>query len=139
MIHAFLKSRTFALEKDAVMINGLGCFRFSPSGFCVVVLCQGLDQGQEFFAFVAVEPQNYRYFQKRYRAGELSSFRMFGRELVRGWGKIPPLAVMDHLTARHGVDFTVGDEFIGRLVDNLETFAMPLRRQYALSHAAVRS
>jgi hypothetical protein len=112
------------------MLKGLGCFKFSPSGFCVVTLCHGKENGKDFFAFIAIEPQNYRYFQKRYRAGEAATFKPYGFELMRGSGLEPPTAVMDYLRKKHGVEFGVSEDFLNRLITNIDPVASPLGREY---------
>jgi hypothetical protein len=112
------------------MLKGLGCFKFSTLGFSVVTLCHGKDNGQDFYAFVAIEPQNFRYFKKRYIAGESANFAAYGFELLRGWGTEPPQAVVDMLLAKHGVEFGVSEHFLNRMISNIEPVAMPLGRGY---------
>ena len=116
--------------KKPKMLKGLGCFKFSPSGFCVVTLCHGQDDGRDFYAFIAIEPQNYRYFKKRYRPGETASFSTYGFELVRGWGTEPPQTIRDYLLEKHGVEFGISEHFLNRLIDTLEPVAAPLGREY---------
>jgi hypothetical protein len=112
------------------MLKGLGCFKFSTQGFSVVTLCHGKDNGQDFYAFVAIEPQNFRYFKRRYVPGEASSFSAYGFELLRGWGTEPQPAVVDHLSTRHGVEFGVSENFLNRMIANIEPVPMPLGREY---------
>ena len=116
--------------KEPVMMKGLGCFKFSPVGFCIVTLCHGKEEGRDFYAFIAIEPQNFRYFKKRYRPGEMSSFKTFGYELVRGWGTEPDLSVITHLSSRYGIEFSISENFINQMIENMEPIASPLGREY---------
>jgi hypothetical protein len=109
------------------MLKGLGCFKFSASGFCIVTVCHGKEQGQDFYAVVAIEPENYKYFKKRYAQVVLSSFRNVGHELVRGWGTQPDQAVLDHLAARHEIGFGVSESFLTQFAANMESVMSPLR------------
>lgn len=121
------------------MLQGLGCFKFSTYGFCVVRLCQGKTDGKDFFAFVAIEPQNYRYFVKRYRDGELSNFAPYGFELLRGWGTEPPEAVTDYIRNKHGVEFGVSESFLNRMIANIDPAAKPLDREYYINLATAHA
>ena len=121
------------------MLKGLGCFKFSTYGFCVVRLCRGKSNGRDFYAFIAIEPQNYRYFLKRYRDGELSSFTPFGFELVRGWGTEPPEAIMEYVRQKHGVEFGVSDNFLNRMIANIEPAPKPLDREYYIGLASAHA
>lgn len=125
--------------KKKIMLKGLGCFRFASNGFCIVVLCHGKEQGRDFYAFIAIEPHNYRYFQKRYRPGEDSTFTAYGFELARGWGKEPPETMTRYMLERHGVEFGVSDHFLSRVIDNLAPVAAPLGRQYFANLAAAQA
>lgn len=120
------------------MSKGLGCFKFSSYGFCVVALCHGRDNGQDFYAFIAIEPQNYRYFKKRYRPGEAASFSAYGFELLRGWGTEPPQAVTEHIRVKHGVEFGISEHFLNRLISNIEPVAGPLGRDYYVNNIAAQ-
>jgi hypothetical protein len=111
------------------MLKGLGCFKFSPSGFCIVAVCHGREQGQDFYAVVAIDPENYKYFKKRYVPGEMSSFRTFGHELVRGWGTEPDQAVLDQLAKRHEIGFGVSDSFLTQFATNMESVMSPMRNR----------
>lgn len=117
-------------ERVSVMLKGLGCFKFSSNGFSIVQLVHGKDQGRDFHAFVAIEPQNYRFFKKRYVPGEASSFTAYGFELLRGWGEEPSPNVVDHLLNKHGVEFGVSDNFINRVIANIDPVPTPLGRGY---------
>lgn len=119
------------------MLKGLGCFKFATSGFCVVELCHGVEQGRDFYAFIAIEPQNYRYFKSRYRPGEQSHFSNYGYELVRGWGVEPPQAIKDYMLVKHGVEFGVSENFLNRMIANVEPVAAPLGREYFNNLATV--
>ena len=118
------------------MLKGLGCFKFSTQGFSVVTLCQGKENGQDFYAFVAIEPQNFRYFKRRYVAGEASSFSAYGFELLRGWGKEPQTAVVDHIKTKHGVEFGVSENFLNRMIANIDPVPTPLGREYFVNTLA---
>jgi hypothetical protein len=120
------------------MLKGLGCFKFATNGFCIVTLCHGKENGQDFYAFIAIEPHNYRYFQKRYRAGEASSFATYGFELVRGWGTEPPANITQYLLEKHGVEFGVSDQFLNRMIENLDPVVGPLGREYFANLAAAQ-
>ncbi len=117
------------------MLKGLGCFKFSTYGFSIVTLCHGKDGGRDFYAFIAIEPQNFRLFKKRYVPGQASSFSAYGFELLRGWGSEPPKAVVDHLLNKHGVEFGVSDNFISRVIANIEPVASPLGREYFVDNS----
>lgn len=119
------------------MLTGLGCFKFSTSGFCVVTLCHGQDQGRDFYAFIAIEPQNFRYFKNRYRPGEDASFNQYGYELVRGWGTEPPAAIREYMLIKHGVEFGVSENFLNRMIANIEPVAAPLGREFFSNLATV--
>jgi hypothetical protein len=118
-------------KRRYVMSKGLGCFRFSSLGFCVVEVCHGQENGRDFFVILAIEPQSYRYFKKRYQPGETSNFAGLGYELIRGWGKAPSEDVMEKLAVKHGVEFGVSDNFLNRLIGNFDPLPMPLARLYA--------
>ncbi len=102
------------------MMKGLGCFKFSLSGFSIVALCQGKENDRDFYSFVAIEPQNYPYFKKRYRPGEMSNFKSFGYELVRGWGTEPSQAVTNTLLSKYGVEFGISENFLNHLASNID-------------------
>jgi hypothetical protein len=127
------------LKGEFPMLQGLGCFRFSASGFCIVALCHGKDEGRDFHAFVAIEPQNYRYFQKRYRPGVSASFRAFGYELTRGWGTEPADGIVEHLAAQHGIEFGIGENFVSHLIANMPSVSTPLGRQFPAAGITVRT
>lgn len=112
-------------------MKGLGCFKFSTCGFSIVVLCHGKESNRDFYAFVAIEPQNYRYFKRRYLPGELASFKNYGYELVRGWGTEPPQGVKENLLAKYGVEFGISENFLNHLMANIEPETIPLGRSYA--------
>ncbi len=118
------------------MLKGLGCFKFSAHGFSIVALCHGKDQGRDFHAFVAIEPQNYRQFKKRYIPGEGASFSAYGFELLRGWGAEPSQATVDYLLVKHGIEFGVSENFINRVISNIEPVATPLGREYFVNAVA---
>ena len=112
------------------MLKGLGCFKFSQTGICVVELCHGQDNGRDFYAFIAIEPQNYRYFKNRYRPGGHSNFNAYGYEVARGWGLEPPQAIKDYMLVRHGVEFGVSENFLNRLIATVEPSPTPLGREF---------
>lgn len=98
------------------MLEGIGRFAHARHGFCVVSLCQGKESDQDFFAFVAIEPHNYRYFRKNYERGIAPDFTVFGRELLRGTGTSPSLEVIEYIRNKYGIEFNVDKRFIERLV-----------------------
>jgi hypothetical protein len=112
------------------MQKGLGCFKFSASGLCVVEVCHGKNNGEDFYAIVAIEPQNYRYFKRRYRPGEAMNFRAFGYELIRGPGLEPAPHIIEKLKKVHGVEFGVSEDFLARMIANIDPKPMPLTRDY---------
>lgn len=121
------------------MLTGLGCFKFATSGFCIVALCQGRDDsGRDFYAFIAIEPQNYRYFKSRYRPGESASFNAYGYELVRGWGAEPPQAIREYMLVKHGVEFGVSENFLNQMIANVEPVPAPLGREFFANMAAAQ-
>ena len=112
------------------MLKGLGCFKHARNGLCVVTLCKGRDHERDFYAFVAIEPQNYGYFKKRYRPGEAQNFSVYGFELMRGWGDAPPQEIIDHIESKHGIEFNVSEHFLDRLANNANAMAAPLSRDW---------
>lgn len=117
------------------MLEGLGCFNFSPSGFCTVAVVTGKENGEDFFAVIAIEPENYKYFKKNYRPGERSSFRTFGHELARGWGERPDQALLDHLAEKYDIGFGVPQGFLSNFAAKLETIAPRGHRSAFVSYA----
>lgn len=108
------------------MLKGLGCFGYARHGFCIVTLCRGKTNERDFYAFVAIEPQNYGFFKKRYKDGESSSFSAYGFELLRGWGAEPPAEVLEHMKLKHGIEFGLSEMFLNRLIQNTGAFLAPL-------------
>jgi hypothetical protein len=98
------------------MLKAIGRFPEAQFGFCIVVLCRGKLEGQDFFAFVAIEPQNFSHFETHYEPGVLANFRPFGRELLRGWGKIPSKEILEFVTHKHDLEFDVEPHFLERLI-----------------------
>jgi hypothetical protein len=91
------------------MLEGIGHFDHARYGFCIVHLCHGKLEGRDFFAFVAIEPQNYLFFKKHYRAGiNTTGFEAYGRELLRGWGEMPHGDIIKHVSRKHKIDFVNG-------------------------------
>ncbi len=111
------------------MMTGIGRFPETRYGFCIVVLCHGCapdevrhdSQPKDFFSFVAIEPQNYSHFRKRYTRGEATSFAAFGQELARGWGYMPSDELTDFVARRYSIEFDVEDHFIERLLALVST------------------
>jgi hypothetical protein len=100
------------------MIKGVGRFDGTRYGYCIVTLCKGKAEEKDFYAFVAIEPQNYPYFQQRYPEieGRESDFRPYGKELLRGWGTAPPDDIFEHVSNKYSIEFDVRPEFVERLV-----------------------
>lgn len=98
------------------MLEGIGRFAHTRHGFCVVSLCQGQENNENFFAFVAIEPHNYNYFRKSYERGQANDFAVFGRELLRGPGLVPSQEVIDYVRNKYGIEFDVDKCFVERLV-----------------------
>lgn len=98
------------------MLEGIGRFDHARYGYCIVPLCQGKIQNKDFYAFVAIEPHNYPYFKKHYRQGIASSFDAYGKELLRGWGTMPPEDILDHISRKYNVEFGVDRPFVEHLV-----------------------
>jgi hypothetical protein len=98
------------------MLEGIGRFTHTRHGFCVVSLCQGQENNETFFAFVAIEPHNYGYFKKCYEKGQANDFTAFGRELLRGPGLVPSQEVIDHIRSKYNIEFDVDKCFVERLV-----------------------
>ena len=117
------------------MLKGLGCFKHVQQGFCVVAVCHGKTDGRDFYAFVAIEPQNYSYFKRRYQAGERSDFEAFGFELMRGWGTEPTYEVIDHISRKHSVEFGVSENFLNGLASFATPQAKPISREWYASQA----
>jgi len=74
-------------------------------GFKIIKFCQGSVAFDSFYAFVALEPQNLNYFNNRYKRGIFSDFSVFGEEVLRGWGLIPPRDIIEHLQQKHCIKF----------------------------------
>jgi hypothetical protein len=98
------------------MLEGIGRFAHARHGFCVVSLCQGKQDNDTFFAFVAIEPHNYSYFRKTYAQGIATDFSVFGRELLRGPGTLPSQDVIEYVKAKYNIEFDVDRQFMERLV-----------------------
>ncbi len=98
------------------MLEGIGRFAHARHGFCIVTLCHGVTGCDSFYAFVAVEPQNYSYFKKTYRKGASGDFTAFGRVLLRGDGTNPSKEVIAYVRNKYGIEFGTGHPFIERLV-----------------------
>jgi hypothetical protein len=98
------------------MLEGIGRFPHARHGFCVVTLCHGKQDGNLFFAFVAIEPHNYSYFKKSYKRNVASNFSAFGLELLRGQGKQPEPDVVDFVRHKYNIEFNVDRRFIQRLI-----------------------
>ncbi len=111
------------------MVEGIGRFDGTQYGFCIVSLCQGKLGDRDFYAFVAVEPQNYPYFKKHYQAqkGRASNFGAYGKELLRGWGCKPPEDVVHHVSRKYDVEFDTQPEFVERLVALSKKYPFPLK------------
>lgn len=118
------------------MLKGLGCFKFSTQGFSIVILCHGQEEGRDFYAFVAIEPHNFRTFKNRYNPGTASNFRAYGFELVRGWGTVPPQDVIDQLLEKYGIQFGVSENFINNMIANISPIPASLGGEYLSSTAA---
>ena len=99
-------------------------------GYSVVRLCKGAIEGEKFFAFVAVEPQNLEYFRTHYKAGTHTHFSPFGTELLRGWGNAPEPHIAKHIEEKFGVCFC-NDEF------SAEAAAQMVRHDLSLAHVNV--
>jgi hypothetical protein len=112
------------------MLEGIGRFDHAEHGFCIVPVCQGLIHNKEFYAFVAVEPQNYPYFKKYYRIGVSSSFDIYGHELLRGWGRVPPPDIVEFVRRKYNLDFGVTPPLVARMIATTEIyngFPFPLK------------
>lgn len=95
--------------------KGLARFDEARFGFRIVRLCRGRSEGRIFYAFLAIEPHNLEYFERHYQDGLLADFSAFGTELLRGWGEAPPLAIVDHIRDKYGVEFGVDEAYIAML------------------------
>lgn len=106
---------------------GIGRFAHARHGFCVISLCQGKINNKNFYAFVAVEPHNFKYFEKKYKKGENKDFKAFGEELVRGWGTKPSQDILDFVSRKYSVEFQVERSFLDRLLAlvNHAAFSVP--------------
>ncbi len=81
-------------------------------GFKIIVFCHGITEDRPFYAFVAVEPQNFEYFENHYIEDCYSDFFAFGKELLRGWGETPPHDIIQHISFKHGIEFGVDPAYI---------------------------
>jgi hypothetical protein len=98
------------------MLEGIGRFAHARHGFCVVSLLQGKHNNDSFFAFVAIEPHNYKYFRRTYERGLGTDFSAFGIELLRGDGLIPSEDVIDYVRNKYNIEFDVDRPFMERLI-----------------------
>lgn len=85
--------------------DGLARFDDARFGVRVIRLCKGQIENQPFYAFVGIEPQNLFYFHEHYKDGAYTDFRVFGRELLRGWGEEPPEDVAEYMRSKYNVHF----------------------------------
>ena len=92
--------------------HGLMRCEDSRFGFKIVTFCHGLESGKPFYAFVAVEPQNFGYFKNHYIKDCYSDFSAFGKETLRGWGKTPPDDIIQHIKLKHDVEFGVDPAYV---------------------------
>lgn len=81
-------------------------------GFKIIKFCQGVLEGKDFYAFIAIEPQNLGYFENKYKPGVSSDFLPYGEELLRGWGNTPPHIIVDYLAYKHNIEFGVDQAYI---------------------------
>ena len=81
-------------------------------GFKIIVFCHGVVGDKPFYAFVAIDPQNFGYFESHYIENCYSEFSAFGKEILRGWGKTPPEDIIQHIKFKHGIDFGVDPAYI---------------------------
>ncbi len=98
------------------MLEGIGRFAHTRHGLCVVSLCQGKENNENFFAFIAIEPHNYGYFKKTYQKGMANDFTVFGHELLRGPGIFPSDDVIEYVCSKYHIEFNVDRRFMERLV-----------------------
>ena len=93
-------------------------------GFAIVTLCHGQIRvysnnsfkDRDFYAFTAVEPQEFPFLQPRCEVGSPANFRTEGKELLRGWGAYPPKEVFEFLKTEFNIEFGVERRFVERLV-----------------------
>ncbi len=104
--------------------NGMARDQNTRFGFKIIKFCQGRSKadfsnpeygGREFYAFVAIEPQNLDYFEEHYRPLSCSDFSAFGDELLRGWGTIPPEDVVRYLAFKHNIEFGIDPAYAAHL------------------------
>ena len=85
-------------------------------GFKIIKFCQGVSKRdysnpefseREFFAFIAIEPQNLGYFNEHYKPLKTSDFSAFGDELLRGWGTTPHKDILKFLSFKHNIEFGI--------------------------------
>ena len=81
-------------------------------GFKLIKFCHGLTDDKPFYAFVAVEPQNFAYFENHYIEDCYSNFSVFGQEILRGWGRTPPSDIIDYIKLKHGIEFGVDKAYL---------------------------
>jgi len=112
------------------MLKGLGCFKFSSSGFCVVALCRGKEDGKDFYTYLAIEPHNYRHFVQSEAAKTGMNLTNYGHVLLRGWGAEPNINARNYLSKKYGIEFGLSENFLASLVESLAPAAAPLGRDY---------
>ena len=81
-------------------------------GFTIVKYCKGVLDGRAFYAFIAIEPQNFPYVTRNYQPFKFSDFSAFGKELLRGWGENPPEDILNFIQYKHNIEFGINPAYL---------------------------
>lgn len=104
--------------------NGIARDHNARFGFKIIKFCQGRSKPdfmypefneREFYAFIAIEPQNLHYFEQHYKPLHCSDFAAFGEELLRGWGTIPQEDIVKYLAFKHNIEFDIDPAYAKHL------------------------
>ena len=104
--------------------NGIARDHNARFGFKIIKFCQGRSKAdfshpefseREFYAFIAIEPQNLQYFEKHYKPLHYSDFSAFGEELLRGWGTMPQEDIVKYLSFKHNIEFNIDPAYAKHL------------------------
>ena len=104
-------------------MSGDGLMRKESSryGYAIVKLCHGVAQEKNFYAYIAIEPQNLDYFYQHYIPRAQAHVEPFGEELMRGWGEAPDASVAEYFRQKHNVHFCRDERSILALTEKVRS------------------